>query len=166
MATTGVPFSVMVPVPTSGAGLTAVAAASVIVSAGSPISSTRAGMRTMNEVAPAGTSTLAPATGAKVAPPSKETSAAPVSRPSVAVPDAGVSVTVVGVVLALVSVTAKSRLPPSGAVGLDTLATRGRSSSVPPVPPPLSRMPPIPRPSAMPAFTGALSVTLKVSSPS
>jgi hypothetical protein len=48
---------------------------------------------------PAGTSTLEPVTGVKVKPPSKDTSTGEVSVPTWAVPEVGVSVTVVGVVL-------------------------------------------------------------------
>ena len=166
IATTGVPFSVMVPVPRIGAGLSGVDAARVRVSAGSPIASIRVGTRTMKLVAPAGTSTVLPVRGAKLVPLSNETSAAPVSTPSVALPEAGVRVTVVGVVLGFESTTAKSRLPPSAVLGLETETMRGRSSSVPPLPPPLSRIVPRPMATAMLALTEALRLTLKVSAPS
>ena len=76
-----------------------------------------------------------------MAPPSKETcSAALVSLPSVAEPEAGVRVTVVGEVLVWFSVTLKSRWAPSTTVGLETEATAGRSSSLPPEPVPSSAM--------------------------
>ena len=52
----------------------------------------------------------------------------PVSTPSVPVPSAGVRVTVVAVVLGWLSVTTKSRSPPSLTLGLLTLVTCGRSS--------------------------------------
>ena len=126
--TTGVSLSVIVPVPVTGAVLIGVDAASVIASVGSPSVSGVVGTRTMKLVAPAGTLTVGPAIGEKVVPPSNETSAGWVSVPSAAVPEAGVSVTVVGVVLGCVSVTAKSRLPPSTTVGLETVPTAGASS--------------------------------------
>ena len=50
------------------------------------------------------------------------------SVPRVAVPEAGARVTRVGVVLALLRVTVKSRLPPSATVGLVMVLTCGRSS--------------------------------------
>ena len=164
--TTGVSLSVIVPVPTTGAALTGVEAASVICSVGSPRVSSVLGTRTMNEVAPAGTETVGPTTGEKVTPPSNETSAGEVSVPSVAVPEAGVSVTVVGVVLGCVSVTVKSRLLPSTTVGLETVPTAGRSSSPPPVPVPLSTMVVVETAVPSVAPVGALSVTVKVSEPS
>ena len=90
--------------------------------------------------------------------------------PSVAEPEAGVSVTTVGVVLGLVSVTAKSRLPPSVVVGLDTVPTLGVSLSgglpggggaVP-----SSAMVDSTLPVVMVALLGVFSATVKVSLPS
>ena len=161
IASVGVPsLSVIEPVPTTGAGFAGVAAASVSVSVGSLIGSFTVGTRTMKPVAPGGTVTVGPAIGAKVRPPSNDTSAGWVSVPSVAVPEAGVSVTVVGVVLGWVSATAKSRLPPSATVGLETLPTCGVSLSLPPGPVPSSRIVPRPVPSTMSAFTAFDSTTV------
>ena len=164
--TTGVSLSVIVPVPVTGAVFTGVEAASVNASVGSPSVSGVVGTRTMKLVAPAGTLTVGPAIGVKVVPPSNETSAGCVSVPSVAVPEAGVSVTVVGVVLGCVSVTAKSRLPPSTTVGLDTVPTAGRSSSPPPVPLPSSTIVVVELAVPRLAPTGADRSTVKVSLPS
>ncbi len=81
----------------------------------------------MKLITPGGTVTVLPVNGTKVRPPSTETSVGPgpVSVPSVAVPDAGVTVTTVGVVLVFDKVTVKSRLTPSRAVGLLTEITCG-----------------------------------------
>ena len=156
----------IVPVPTTGAALIGVDAASVKFSVGSVDVSLTLGTRTMKLVAPAGTLTVGPTTGVKVAPPSKETRAGLVSVPSVAVPEAGVSVTTVGVVLGCVSVTVKSRLLPSATVGLETVPTAGRSSSPPPVPVPLSTMVVVETAVPMLAPTAPDKVTVKVSGPS
>ena len=164
--TTGVSLSVIVPVPTIGAALTGVEAASVIASLVSPSTSLTVGTRTMKLVAPAGTATLGPVIGAKVRPPSNETWAGFVSVPSVAVPEAGVSATVVGVVLGLVSATVKSRLPPSTMVGLETEPTAGASLFVPPVPVPSSTMVVVDVAVPSVAPLGADRFTVKVSEPS
>ena len=167
METSGVSLSVMVPVPVTGAALAGVDADKVMASVGSPSVSLTVGTRTMKLVAPAGTETVGPSTATKVTPLSNDTRAGLVSVPSVAEPDAGVSVTVVGVVLEFVSVTVKSRLLPSATVGLETEPTRGLSLSVPPGPVPSSVMVPTPSASAMTAPAETLdSVTLKASLPS
>ena len=164
--TTGVSLSVIVPVPVTGAVLIGVDAASVIASVGSPSVSGVLGTRTMKLVAPAGTLTVGPAIGVKVVPPSNDTSAGWVSVPSVAVPEAGVSVTVVGVVLGFVSVTVKSRLPPSTMVGLVTVPTAGASLLVPPVPVPSSTIVVVDVAVPSVAPLGADRFTVKVSEPS
>ena len=156
----------IVPVPVTGAVFAGVEAASVIVSVGSATMSPTVGTRTMKLVAFAGTLTVPPTTGVKVVPPSKETSAGKVSLARSAVPEAGASVTVVGVVLALVRVTVKSRLLPSTTVGLETLPTAGASSSVPPGPVPSSAIVVVAVPVAMVAPLGVFSTTEKVSWPS
>ena len=166
METTGVSLSVMVPVPVTGTVLAAVAAESVICSLGSPSASSTVGTRTMKLVAPAGTDTVGPVMATKVRPLSNDTRAGAVSVPSVAVPDAGVMVTVVGVVLALVSVTVKSRLAPSATVGLETEPTRGLSLLLPPTPVPSSVMVVVDEAVPRVAPEGADRLTVKVSLPS
>ena len=166
METSGVSLSVMVPVPVTGAALAGVDADKVMASVGSPSVSLTVGTRTMKLVAPAGTETVGPSTATKVTPLSNDTRAGLVSVPSVAEPDAGVSVTVVGVVLEFVSVTVKSRLLPSATVGLETEPTRGLSSSVPPGPVPSSVMVLVAVPVVMLALTGVFNTTEYVSAPS
>ena len=141
MCSVGAPsLSTMVPVPTTGAAFCGVPADRVMVSSPSLMTSSTVGTRTVKLVTPAGTSTVGPATGVQVAPPSKLTSiGVPVSVPSVPLPSAGVSVTVVGVLLGWLSVTTKSRSPPSLTLGLLTPLTCGRSSLA--VPPPGSARP-------------------------
>ncbi len=108
-------------------------------------------------------------TGSKVLPPSKLTFGAPVSSPGVAglvwpVGSPSLSLTTVGVVLSLLSLTTKSRSPPSAAVGLLTSITFGVSSSgVTPggtLPVPSSLMVPVPELPSV-ALTASLSTRLK-----
>ena len=141
MCSVGAPsLSTMVPVPTTGAAFCGVPADRVMVSSPSLMTSSTVGTRTVKLVTPAGTLTVGPATAVQVAPPSKLTSiGVPVSVPSVPLPSAGVSVTVVGVLLGWLSVTTKSRSPPSLTLGLLTPLTCGRSSLA--VPPPGSARP-------------------------
>ena len=124
------------------------------------------GTRTMSVSVPGGTVTLPSVTVVKVLPPSKETSSGPVSVPTVPEPERGVTSSTVGVVEVVVSVMVKSSGSPSRAAGLETVPTRGRSSSVPPVPRPSSWIVPSTSGVGRPALTGSLRVSLKVSSPS
>ena len=165
-------LSVMVPVPMMALGFCGVDAVSVMFSGCSLMMSLTVGTRTIMLVLPAGTLTVMPTNGLNVMPPSVETKAGLVSVPSVAVPLASVSVTAVGLLLALFKLTVKSKLPPSTMVGLLTAATCGRSSSVPPFMPvvPSSTIVPTPTPSPIVArladAVAKLKFTLKVSGPS
>ena len=107
MLKVGVPsLSVMVPVPCTGAVLRGVLALKLMVSLGSLMVSFVVGIRVIKLVLPAGTLTVVPTTVVKVVPPSNETSiGVVVSVPKRPLPLAGVKVTTVGVVLALLKVT-------------------------------------------------------------
>ena len=171
MFSTGMLGSTIVPVPTKGLVFCGVAAPRVKVSVGSEMPSFTVGRRTMKLLAPGGTVTDVPVTGVKVKPPSNETNAGLVSVPKVAVPDAGLRVTVVGVVLVLLNLTTKSSGEPSLTPGLLIPDTFGRSSSagVPgsaPVPVPSSRTSVETVPVAITALTGALKFNVKRSDPS
>ena len=103
----GVPsLSVMVPVPVTKPALRGVEAPSTMVSFGSLMVSLVVGIRVIKLVLPAGTLTVGPVTVVNVVPPSNETSiGVPVSVPKRPLPLAGVKVTIVGVVDALLKVT-------------------------------------------------------------
>ena len=148
----------------------AVAAANVMFSLVSLIASSTVGTRTIKSVMPAGTLTVVPIILVKVRPLSNETcSGVLVSVPRIAVPEDGVSVTVVGVVLG-VTVMAKSKLPPSIVFGLPTAVTAGLSSSppgpVPVAPVPSSLIVVVMLPVPIVALVGTVRLTAKFSEPS
>ena len=129
--------SMMVPVPDAGVVFWGVPAVSVRVSLPSLMPSAMVGTRTTIALAGVLTGTvtvmvpsMAAGTSWKVCPPSRDTSTRPVSLPTVAVPLFSCSTTCVGApVGGLLSVTRKSRLPPSVTVGLLTPLTVGRGGA-------------------------------------
>ena len=127
--------SLMVPRPVTGVGFFGVAPLRVRFSAGSVMPSTTVGTRTTRALVGvlAGTATVKlplalVATGAGT--PAINTTGVLVSTPTVAVPLARVKVTLVAIGLLLLSVTAKSRFPPSVMVGLLMALMDGRSSVI------------------------------------
>ena len=163
--------SVIVPVPAAPALVVVPAvfvAVRVKVSAASSSRSSVIGVRTSTPVVPA--AMVALVASAHVVPPSVETwrlpaPAVPKSVPppsAVTLPSARFTLT--GVVERLLRLTANTAngSVPSVTAALLTLRV-GVSLSAPPKPVPLSRIVPTPVPSAMPAFTGALSTTLNAS---
>ena len=150
--------SEMVPVPVTAAVLRAVAADKVMVSLPSTVLSTTVATRTIKLDTPAGTLTTLPDSVVQLAPPSVEYCWVLVSVPSVAVPELGVTVTAVGVVLVLLKLTVKSKFPPSLTLGLDTPVIKGRSSS-PPGPGTSSRIVVVTLLVAIVAFVAAVKLT-------
>ena len=168
-----------VPAPVS----VGVAARSVSVSGPSKTVSSVVGTRTRKLVTPAGTEMLTavplvmPLSVVKVVPPSKDTSiCCAVSVAMLPLPSLSVSVMLVAVVEALLSVTVKSSGEPSAATALLMASTWGRSSSgagggsvgvgSTMVPVPSSLMVAEPEPSRMTALVGLESSTEKDSGPS
>ena len=171
MLMVGVPTSTMLPMFSTTVTFDGVAAPNLIVSVNSISPSFNVATRTRMLVTFAGT-LIVGVYATKVVPPSKETFTVPVSTPKVALPLLGVKFKFVAVVLGLLKVTTKSKLPPSLTLGLDTLTTLGESLSSGPgfpggkLPVPSSRISVVTLPFAIVALIAPFKLTLNFSEPS